>query len=104
MDNDEVNQLKARIDKLEHQGFDEFLTLVEIMSNATFFGDMKRTTCEHAKQGQCTFFTLEKTAREKIPIATRCRIKNCPDQNEHYHIEISNITCTLCPKWQDDGH
>ncbi len=103
MDTNEVDQLKARINKLEHQGFDEFLTLVEIMSNATFFGDMKRTSCEHAKLGQCNYFTIEKTAQKKIPIATPCRIKNCPDLHEHCHIEISNITCTLCPKGKNGG-
>jgi hypothetical protein len=102
---DEVAALKTRINKLELQGFDEYATLLEIMSNATFFGDIKRANCEHANQGQCTFFILKKMgSQDKIPIAAQCRVKGCTTDEDHYHLEVSNVTCALCPLWQHNGH
>ena len=98
--NDEINQLKNRITELEQHNFQEYLTLLEIMSNATFFGKLKKTTCQYAEQGQCSFFTLKKEVQDKIPIVTQCRIRDCPSPLKHYHLEVSNITCTLCPNWQ----
>jgi len=96
----ETDQLKSRISKLEEQNFEGYVTLIELMSNATFFGEIKKTSCRQAKQGQCSFFTLKKEAQERLPIATKCRITECNDLSDHCHIEITNLTCSLCPRWQ----
>ncbi len=102
LENDELTQLRERLSTLEQQGLDEYITLLEIMSNATFFGDIKRASCEHAKNGQCSYFVLKnEAAKEKLPIATRCRVKDCPTDASHYHIEVSNVSCALCPKWHN---
>jgi hypothetical protein len=68
------------------------------LSNATFFGEIKRSNCEYAKDGQCSFFVLENKERKKIPIANQCRIRECQEPYLHRHIEISNISCTLCQR------
>ncbi len=102
---DMVTALKTRINKLEQQGFDQYATLLEIMSNATFFGDIKRVSCEHANNGQCAFYVLKKTgSQDKIPIAAQCRLEDCSIDEDHYHLEISNITCALCPRWQNNAN
>ncbi len=102
MQAEEIDQVKSRLKKLEDLSFEEFLTLVEIMSNATFFGDIKRTSCEHAKEGQCGLFFLGKEQKQKIPIVTDCRIQGCDASKPHSHIELSNVTCTLCPQWKNN--
>jgi hypothetical protein len=94
----EIEELHKRVDKIEKQKIQEVLTLVEILSNATFFGEIKKANCEYPKNGQCGFFTLNSEAKNKIPIATECRIKHCREPSLHYHIEVSNISCTLCQK------
>jgi hypothetical protein len=94
----EIDELHKRVDKIEKQNYQEVLTLVEIMSNATFFGEIKQSNCEFAKDGQCSFFILRSEDKHKIPIAAECRIKECRETFPHCHIEISNISCTLCQR------
>ena len=93
-----LEQLNQRLGKPEEQNDQEVLTLIEILSNATFFGEMKKINCESAKNGQCGFFVLKTEAQNKIPVVTECRIRSCKEPSFHYHIEPSNITCTLCQK------
>jgi hypothetical protein len=92
----ELDQLRRRIEKIEQLENEEVLTLVEILANITFFGELKKAQCEHAKNGQCSFFILLNEAKGKIPIATNCRIKLCKEPGPHCHIEISNTSCALC--------
>jgi hypothetical protein len=92
-----IQKLHDRVDRIEEQKNQELLTLVEILSNATFFGGIKKANCDHAKQGQCSYFTIDSDVEKSIPIVTECRIKDCKDEQLHYHIELSNITCSLCP-------
>jgi hypothetical protein len=92
----EIDQLHRRIDKIEQLKNEEALTLIEILANITFFGELKKTECEHAKNGQCRFFVLSNEAVGKIPIATNCRIKQCKETDPHCHLELSNISCALC--------
>ncbi len=101
MQAEDISQVKSRLKKLEDLSFEEYLTLVEIMSNATFFGDMKRTSCGHAKEGQCDLFFLGTEQKQKIPIVADCRIKGCDTSKPHLHIELSNVTCTFCPQWKN---
>jgi len=77
------------------------MLLLEIMSSATFFGNIKKTNCEYVKEGQCSFFFLKKEAKNKLPIATDCRITDCKDIPGHCHLELSNVTCTFCPVWRN---
>jgi hypothetical protein len=92
-----IQELHNRVNRIEEQKDQELLTLVEILSNATFFGGIKKANCDHAKQGQCSFFTIENAVEKSIPIISECRINGCNDEQLHYHIELSNITCSLCP-------
>ena len=94
----EIEELHKRVDKIERQKSEEVLALVEILSNATFFGEMKKLNCEFAKNGQCGFFFLDGEENNKIPIFTECRIKGCQEPSFHLHIELSNISCTLCQR------
>ena len=92
----EFEALSKLIDKIEKQKADEVLTLVEILSNATFFGEIKKAGCEYAKEGQCSFFILADKAKGKIPIVSDCRVSQCSESSLHCHLELSNITCALC--------
>jgi hypothetical protein len=92
----ELEELNKRLEKMEKQKDQEILALVEILSNATFFGDLKKITCQYAKDGQCSFFVLKNNAKNMIPIVTDCRIRDCQIPSKHRHIELSNITCTFC--------
>ena len=92
-----IQELHSRVDRIEEQKNQELLTLVEILSNATFFGGIKKANCDHAKQGQCAYFKIDNAVEKSIPIVSECRIKNCNGKEMHYHIELSNITCSLCP-------
>jgi hypothetical protein len=92
----ELEALGKRVDIIEKQRNQEVLTLVEILSNATFFGEIKKANCEYAKNGQCGLFILKSDEKNTIPIVTDCRIKNCQESIQHCHIELSNITCALC--------
>jgi hypothetical protein len=94
----QIEELTQRLDKLEEQNKQEILTLIELLANATFFGETKKSNCEHAKNGQCTFFIVMSEEKYAIPIVTKCRIRGCIEQTRHYHLELSNITCTLCQK------
>ena len=92
----QIEELHLQLDKLEEQQTQGILALVEILSNATFFGELKKANCQYAINGQCARFILENDAKNKIPLASECRIKQCAESVKHYHIELSNITCTLC--------
>jgi hypothetical protein len=92
----ELEALSKRIDKIEKQKADEVLTLVEILSNAAFFGEIKKAGCEYAKEGQCSFFILVGEVKDKIPIFSDCRVSQCSETSLHFHLELSNITCALC--------
>jgi len=92
----QLEELNERVNKLEKQKNQEILTIVEILSNATFFGEIKKTNCEYTENGQCSFFILKNEAKDKIPIATDCRIMHCKESFLHCHLELSNITCALC--------
>jgi hypothetical protein len=92
----EIDHLRRRIEKIEQLENEEALTLVEILANLTFFGELKKTQCDYAKNGQCRFFVLLTEAQGKIPIATNCRIKLCKETDPHCHLELSNISCALC--------
>jgi hypothetical protein len=96
-----LEELTTRIDKLEKRDVQDFLTLLELMSNAHFFGGMKKTNCEYAKDGQCNLFYLQSDSKSKVPIATECRIHGCIGSRGHCHLEVSNITCTFCPQWNN---
>jgi hypothetical protein len=91
-----IDELQKRVDKIEEQRDQEVLTLIEILSNATFFGEMKKANCDYAKEGQCSFFVLKSETKNKIPIATECRVEECEESTLHCHLELSNITCSLC--------
>jgi hypothetical protein len=92
----ELENLNQRLEKLEKNNNQEVLTLVEILANATFFGQMKKALCQYAKNGQCSLFIVDSNAEKKIPLATGCRIKDCKEKLKHSHIELSNLTCSLC--------
>jgi hypothetical protein len=92
----EIEELEKKIQNIETQRAQEILTLVEILSNATFFGEIKKTNCEYSINGQCSFYTLEAEAKNKMPIVTDCRIRGCRTLSNHCHIEVSNIACALC--------
>ena len=94
----QLEQLTTRLEKLEKRDMQDLLTLLEIMSNVYFFGGMKKTNCEYAKNGQCSLFYLKDGAKSKVPVATQCRIREC-ETHGHCHLEISNVTCTFCPQW-----
>ena len=89
--------LEKRIEKLEKNGFEDTLTLVEILANASFFGNQKMQKCEYAKKGQCSLFVVREKVKGKIPMVTDCRINDCKCETEHCHLEISNVTCAFCP-------
>lgn len=102
MNQNQMEQLSARVEKLEKRDMEDLLTLLELMSNVYFFGGMKKANCEFAENGQCSLFYLENGAKSKVPVATECRITECKTHN-HCHLEISNVTCTFCPQW-NSGH
>ncbi len=94
----DIDDLHRRLDRIERQNNEEVLALVEILSNATFFGEIKKTNCGYSKDGQCGYFVLDGEDKKKMPIITECRIKGCQEPPIHCHIEISNISCTLCQR------
>jgi hypothetical protein len=95
-----LEELHRRIENVEKQKDAEILTLVEILSNLSFFGEMKQKKCSYSKNGQCSYYSLKKTVKKKIPIISDCRIDNCKAVKPHCHIELSNITCSIC----QNGH
>ena len=94
-----LEELSTRVDKLEKRDVQDLLTLLEIMSNIYFFGGIKKTNCKHTKNGQCSLFSLQNDAKNKVPLATECRIPKCGGSGDHCHLEVSNVTCTFCPQW-----
>jgi len=90
-------ELQKRIEKLEKHGYEDTLTLIEILNNAAYFGNLKMQKCEHAKNGQCSLFLLRTEAKGKIPMVTDCRINNCKGETGHCHLEVSKVTCAFCP-------
>lgn len=94
----DLEELHKRVERIEKQKDQELLTLVEILSNATFFGEIKKANCEYAKNGQCSYFVIRKTENNTMPIVSQCHIKNCKETQLHCHIETSNITCSLCQR------
>jgi hypothetical protein len=101
LSSEQLEEINVRLEKLEKQGVQDVMSLLEIMSSATFFGKMKRKNCEYAKDGQCGFFFLKSDAKGKLPIAEDCRISDCKDMRGHCHLDLSNITCTFCPVWRN---
>lgn len=104
MNEEQPEEINIRIEKLEKQGLQNLMSLLEILSNAAFFGEIKKTNCEYAKEGQCSFFFLKKEAKNKLPIAMDCRINDCKDIPGHCHLELCALTCTLCPLWRNSQH
>ena len=100
----DIEELRKRVDRIEQTHEEEILTLVEILSNATFFGEQKKANCKYAKNGQCSFFILAKSAKNKLPISTDCQIEECNEHSSHQHIELSNITCSLCQKNENESY
>ena len=103
MNSKHLEEINIRLDKLEKQDLQNILSLLEIMSSATFFGEMKKTKCEYSKEGQCSFFFLKKETKNRLPIALDCRIEDCKDMPGHCHLELSNLTCTFCPVWRNSA-
>lgn len=97
----QLEELNTRINSLERREKERFVTMVEILSTVAFFGGMKKKDCGYAKDGQCNLFYLKDEAKNKIPIITDCRISECHKKIKHCHLEISNITCNFCPKWNN---
>ncbi len=103
MDSTTLQEINDRVNKLEKRDVQDFLTLLELMSNVYFFGGMKRDNCDYSRDGQCSLFYLQKTAKNKVPVATECRIADC-ETHDHCHLEISNMTCIFCPRWNNNNH
>jgi hypothetical protein len=91
-----IEELNKRLEKIENLKNQELILLVEILTNATFFGGLKKANCEFASDGQCSFFTFMEKQKNKLPIISQCRIENCSINSTHYHLETTNITCSLC--------
>lgn len=98
-----LEKLEERMNKLEKRGFEDTVTLLELLSSITFFGALKKENCTHAKDGQCGFFVLGDDVKKRIPIATECRIKDCKSEPAHYHLELSNVTCAFCHMTNDSA-
>jgi hypothetical protein len=92
----QLERLKERINLIESTR-EEALTLIEIVANANFFGQLKKDRCSHAKNGQCSYFMIQKKDKNMLPIISECKIEGCYSQL-HYHLERSNITCCFCQK------
>jgi hypothetical protein len=99
LDSIQIEGLLTRIDNLEKRHLQEFVTLLEIMSNVTFFGGIKKANCKYARNDQCSLFHLQSNGKNKIPMATECGISGCNSPNDHLHLELSNVTCTFCPHY-----
>jgi hypothetical protein len=92
----ELEKINQRIEILEDEARDEVATLVEILSNITFFGGLKKDNCKFAKNGQCEFFMLIRPSKGQLPISSECHIDDCKESRYHYHLELSNLTCSFC--------
>jgi hypothetical protein len=74
---------------------------LEIMSNVTFFGGIKKASCKYARNDQCSLFHLQSGAKNKIPLVSECGIPDCNFPNSHLHLEVSNVTCVFCPHYNN---
>jgi hypothetical protein len=92
----ELEGINRRLKKIECQKNDELLTLVEMLANISFFGDMKKARCDFAKNSQCSYFVLDSKSKGRLPISASCRVKGCKEHISHRHIELTNMTCALC--------
>ena len=93
----QVERLKQRVNSIEESNKEEALTIIEILANANFFGQLKKDKCTHAKNGQCTYFIIQRKNKDMLPNISECKIEGCYSQ-VHYHLERSNITCCFCQK------
>jgi hypothetical protein len=75
-----LEDLDKRIDKKERQKEHKNLANVEFLSNATFFGKIKKANHEYAKNSQGTYFKVKSEEKNKIPIVTK--IQNQRTQRE----------------------
>lgn len=91
-----LEDFEKRMEQLESHEFEDTLTLLEILSNLTFFGSLKMEKCNYAKNGQCALFILQMDAKRKIPIASDCKISGCECKTNHLHLNLSNVTCAFC--------
>jgi hypothetical protein len=91
-----LEDFEQRLSKLEKQGSEQVLTLVEILSNMAFFGSANIEECKHAKDGQCGFFFLKEESKKTLPTSMDCRIEDCTCKSPHCHLELSKMTCALC--------
>lgn len=92
-----LEEFEDRLKKLEDHGFEDTVTLVEILSSLSFFGALKMKSCAYAKDGQCGLYVLSSDAKMRIPVASDCRIRGCVNNQKHLHLELSNVTCAFCP-------
>jgi hypothetical protein len=96
----EIENIHKRLEQIENHNKNEMLSIIEILSNLSFFGELKQTACEFAVNGQCSCFTIDRTTCNRIPLVSECRIKNCQESKNHYHIELSKLSCGLCQNGQ----
>lgn len=88
--------VSRRLETLENNKDQEIISLVEILANINFFGQVKKAVCQYARDGQCSLYVVDTPLKEQIPFTASCRVRDCKEQSIHSHIEISNITCGLC--------
>ena len=98
-----IEDVNRRLEKIENQNKEGIIAIIEILSNASFFGEIKQATCVFARDGQCSRFTLDIGAKDKIPVVSGCKIHNCKETSSHYHMDLSKLTCGLCQNNQNSG-
>ena len=84
-----IEELRTRVDKIEEQKNQEILTLVEILSNATFFGEIKKANCEYAKNGQCGYFVLKRGRKKQD--SNHYKMPNKELRRTHSSLPLRNI-------------
>jgi hypothetical protein len=94
-----LKNYEKRLLKLEKHAFEEFLFLVEFASTINFFGGLKTKSCQYAKNGQCNLFILKDASKDKMPLSTECRISKCKEELNHFHLELSEMTCIFCNEY-----
>jgi hypothetical protein len=97
----DLEDLNKRLTKVEQQKTDEVLTIVEILANFSFFGEIKKSNCGFAKNGQCSYYFLKDESKSRLPISANCRVEECTEYSSHNHIELTNMTCALCEITKD---
>jgi len=63
----ELEKLKIRLAQLEKQSVQDTILLIEIMSSATFFGEMKKSNCKYAKKVNAAFSFSRKRKMLSFP-------------------------------------